>query len=871
MTHGCYYCPPGESPSLYDCKLLPQIGLDVQATILATNSRTVITQTFVNPSLTEAILEVFYSFPLYENSSIVGLNCRVGDRVVKGVVESKEKAIHIYQEAKSKGKTAAILDRSQNAADVFSTRLGNVPAGETVVMEITLVQELIQDAQVDGVRYMVPVGIAPRYGAGTGEPDPPGGLMLKTEIRVDIIMEKGSHIRNIRSPSHPIQIDLGRASHMSESTFESCYAAVKLCENIILHEDFVLTVNADKHDLPFAFLETHPTLPNQQALMISLVPKFSLPPDASEIVFVIDRSGSMDGKIRTLRSALELFLKSVPLGVPFNIVSFGSSHKSLWPRSKVSSEESLAQALSHTRKINADMGGTEILRALQAAVKNRYKDKLLEVLENSTRFFTLGIGNSVSHALVNGISRAGKGFSQTVTKNEDLNKTVIRMLKGSLMPRLFKSRLEMKLPRLDEEYVNVEWPNVEMVQAEPAAEPTSFFNQEHKEEKDVVDLRQPLPKLSIPHILQAPTDLPALFPFIRSNIYVLLLHDSTSFPKAITLRAESKHGPMELEIPIQDIGKGETLHQLAAKKSMTELEESRGWIHFAKDAQGEPIMSQCGSRMDELVQQECERLGVRYQIAGKHCSFVAMLEDDLAGYESALNDTNNIPSHEDTRFRSAREETNCVEESESDEDMGFICATPLNAEVAAFDPGLSPTSSAGSISPSVGPSGSRSMAVSYKKARGAAQFCRAASSDEEDVQDDDDDNRDDNTSIRSLTFATKTPLQKIIILQAFGGYRRFNDELLEILGLDPDTMHSSIDDYCKMKKRNLAELPKEWLDILATALVGHFLEQKAFDSQDEWELVKMKADDWLQRQVRAVVPGDDAFVMRLIELCGSFF
>ncbi|KAJ5681986.1 von Willebrand factor type A [Penicillium maclennaniae] len=490
---------------------MPQIGLDVHATILATNSRTVITRTFVNPSSTEAILEVFYSFPLYENPSIVGLNCHVGDRVVKGVVGSKEKANHIYQEAKSKGKTAAILDQSQNAADVFSTRLGNVLAGETV----------------DGIRYMVPVSIAPRYGAGTGEPDPPGGVLLKTEIRVDIIVER--------------------------STFESCYAAVKLRENVTIREDFVLT----------------------QALMITLVPKFSLPSDASEIVFFIDRSGSMSGKIPTSRSVSELFLKSVPLGVPFNIVSFGSSHKSLWPRRKVSSEESLAKAVRHTRKINADMGVTEILGALQAAVKNRYKDKVLEALvltdgdiwdqstifdfvnkenqENSTRFSTLGIGNSVLHALVNGISRAGKGFSQTVIKNEDLNKTVIRMLKGALMPRLSKSRLDMKIPGLDEEYVN----------AEPAAEPISFSNQEHKEKKDVVDLRQPLPNSQLPTSCKRLPIFRLYSPSSASNFYVLFSHDSTSFREAITLRAESKHGPVELEIPIQGIGKGETLHQLA--------------------------------------------------------------------------------------------------------------------------------------------------------------------------------------------------------------------------------------------------------------------------------------------------------------------
>jgi hypothetical protein len=659
MAHGCFYRLAANASAL---KYLPQVGLDAHATILASNSRTVITQTFVNPSSTEAISEVFYSFPLYESSSIVGFTCRLGDTVIEGIVKPKEKANEIYQEAKSKGQTAAILDRSLSAADVFSTRLGNVPAGGTVLVEITLIQELAQDAKTDGVRYTIPVTIGPRYGTGVGLPHPPEGILVKTAIKVDVVMEKGSNIRNIRSPSHPIQVDLGRTADMPESTFESNYASIQLRENVTIDEDFVITVNADKQDLPFAFLETHPTLPNQKALMVSLVPKFSLPPDSSEIVFVIDRSGSMMDKMRTLRSALGLFLKSLPLGVPFNLISFGSSSEALWARSKVSTRESLEEALQYTKKMQADLGGTEILSGLEAAVEKRYQDKVLEVLvltdgevwnqsevfdlvnqanqQHSSRFFTLGLGDSVSHSLINGISRAGKGFTQTVLNNEDLNKTVVRMLKGALMPRLHNSRLDVGISKVEaeEDFVKVELPGDDTIDKEPSPKQISLFDQDHKEGEGIDDMREPLPKIAVPSILQAPHDLPALFPFIRSNIYLLLSQSIDPFPETIALRANSKHGPLELEIPVQDIGKGQTVHQLAAKKTITELEESRGWIYSAKNAECELIKTKWESRVDELVQTECERLGVRFQIAGKHCSFVAVSDEAPAERDSNSKD-----------------------------------------------------------------------------------------------------------------------------------------------------------------------------------------------------------------------------------------
>jgi hypothetical protein len=37
------------------------------------------------------------------------------------------------------------------------------------------------------------------------------------------------------------------------------------------------------------------------------------------------------------------------------------------------------------------------------------------------------------------------------------------------------------------------------------------------------------------------------------------------------------------------------------------------------------------------------------------------------------------------------------------------------------------------------------------------------------------------------------------------------------------------------------------------------------ESQDVWELVKIKADDWLQASVDAVCPGDNEVVRKLVE------
>src|SRR5690606_19022139 len=121
--------------------------------------------------------------------------------------------------------------------------------------------------------------------------------------------------------------------------------------------------------------------------------------------------------------------------------------------------------------IEADMGGTEIYRALEAVFEmskksedSNVKNLSIFVLTDGqvwnesdvfnvirqqvnstqdsnssgkiTRVFTLGIGSGVSHQLVEGMARVGKGYAQFVQEDERMEKKVIGMLKNALLPPL---------------------------------------------------------------------------------------------------------------------------------------------------------------------------------------------------------------------------------------------------------------------------------------------------------------------------------------------------------------------------------------------------------------------------------------------------
>ncbi|KAE8446003.1 hypothetical protein EG329_012642 [Mollisiaceae sp. DMI_Dod_QoI] len=675
---GCYYYV--SSTDFYtrmQKNYLPLLNSEVHSTILSTTSRTVLKQTFTNPSTLNAIKECIYTFPLYDGVSVVSFTCRIGKKVLTGLVKEKAKAQEIFDQAVAKGETAGLLEQAPEASDVFSTKLGNIPAGESIIVEITYIGEL-KHHETEGIRFTIPTKIAPRYGSGPSHGFGPtqgfssGGDNGEIKIVVDVNMPEGSFIKGVQSPSHPIAVSMGTISTATEDqpTMSKASATLSL-GSAALEKDFILIVQSKDVGTPKAILETHPTIRGHRALMATLVPKFSLPPSRSEIVFVADRSGSMAGNIEMLVSAMKVFLKSLPQGVKFNICSFGSRHSFLWDKSQSNSRETLAHATSHLSSFAANLGGTETFGAIRGTVERRFKDIPLEIIlltdgdihsqndlfayvnrqveetKGNVRVFPLGIGNGVSHSLIEGLARAGNGFAQAVQHGERLDNAVVRMLRGALSPHITDYTLEVKYENEDDSFELIDrvtegmkvllTDDTKSLKSPPSTSPKptiSLFDSSSEPEKITMkglsDSSFYLPSIPTPKLLQAPHKIPSLFSFSRTTVYLLMSPETIQRnPTAVVLRGTSEHGPLALEIPIETLSSpAETIHQLAAKKAVQDLEEGRGWIYDAKDQNGILVKDKYPSCFDDLVQREAVRLGEKFQIAGKWCSFVAVAAND---------------------------------------------------------------------------------------------------------------------------------------------------------------------------------------------------------------------------------------------------
>ncbi|KJX93846.1 hypothetical protein TI39_contig4247g00002 [Zymoseptoria brevis] len=683
---GCYFVYKHQR------NYLPQVEIQSHTTINPVSFITHLTQTFSNPQ-EDKLDQVRYTFPLYDGVAVCGYTIKYGDKTLKGIVKQKDDAKKTYQAAVDRGETAGLLQALP--AGVFGVTLGNVPAKTGIIVDITYCGELKHDAAIDGLRFNLPTSIAPRYGFYPGtvlasNARNTGGI----KITIDIDMGK-SAIRRVQSPSHPIAVSTGElsvAAQRNKAPFNASQSSATLTQGTAeLGEDFILQILVDDLNKPQAVLEVHPTLPNHRAIMATLIPQYSLPSGNPEIVFIADQSGSMSGaKNDSLVAALKVFLKSLPFGVRFNICAFGNSYKFLWPESEAYNEDNLNTAVSFVELLRADYGGTQMLEPVKEAFLRKRADLPMEVMlltdgeiwEEKTLFrflneqiqekkvdarvFALGIGNDVSHTLVEGVARAGRGFAQFVTQTEETDRKVMRMLKGALYAHTQDYSLEVHYEEKntileDDDFELVDKPRDGLVirtagsddraSTTPASvAPISFFDTTTNIDDNPAPVPRysHLPEIPTPKVLQAPTFIPPLFPANRSTVYLLLGPESRQRPvKSLTLKATSAAGPLQLDIPVHQLAAGKEteldsgIHVLAARKAIQDLEEGRGWLQSAAvsdsvldtaETAGStkiamPVKDRYPSRFDEMVEREDVRLGVTYGVAAKHTSFVAVQAD----------------------------------------------------------------------------------------------------------------------------------------------------------------------------------------------------------------------------------------------------
>jgi hypothetical protein len=354
-----------------------------------------------------------------------------------------------------------------------------------------------------------------------------------------------------------------------------------------MDRDLVIVLGADGLAAPHAVVERGT---KGAAVLVSFLPAIEPAAPSAEVIFVVDRSGSMGGSsIEEVRNALQLCLRSLTPGTRFNIVSFGSRFAPLFEGSRPYDDASLAEASAFVRSMDADMGGTEILPALQHIVQQPLvagmarqvlvltdgevtnTDAVIDLARRhvaSARVFTFGIGAGASHHLVKGLARASRGAAEFIAPGERIEAKVMRQFARVFAPAMTD--------------VRVDWGQAGLT---PASD-----------------------------------RVPPVFDGERVRVYAL---GGTVTAGLATLHASVGGRAVAFEIPIDPSAavEGDTIATLAARERIRALEEEGEYLESRGSLQRR-------ARAGGKAAAEIAALGVKYQLASRETSFVAVEHRD---------------------------------------------------------------------------------------------------------------------------------------------------------------------------------------------------------------------------------------------------
>ncbi len=437
-------------------QICPLKHTDVQAEISGFLARVTVTQEFTNP--TGQAIEAVYKFPLPGDAAVDGMEMRIGSRTVKGAIKRRAEAEKIFDDARRRGQTAALLN--QERPNIFTQAVTNIAPGEKVRIVIQYVETVKYE---DGhYEWVFPMVVGPRYlPSSVNNPQDllpnrtPQGTRAGHDINVRVTVDAGLPLRELTSATHTVDILKGDPSH--------ALVALKN-QQTIPNADFILRYNVAGEKLADAVLTHH----NGQEGFFSLIlqpPARVQPTEVTpkEIVFVIDTSGSMMGfPLEKIKEVMRFTFDGLHPRDRFNVITFSGDQHILFPAPVAATPDNINAAWEFVRHRQGH-GGTEMLPAIRTALTSSGSKEhvrvvcfmtdgevgndleiLAEIQKNpQSRVFAFGIGSSTNRFLLDGMARFGRGEVEYVGLSSEASAAAKRFYERVRTPLLTDIRVDV--------------------------------------------------------------------------------------------------------------------------------------------------------------------------------------------------------------------------------------------------------------------------------------------------------------------------------------------------------------------------------------------------------------------------------------------
>jgi len=454
---------------------------EVQAKVAGNISRVEVTQSFENPFTTT--LEAVYIFPLPDEAAVDDMLIRIGDRTIQGSIKKRQEARAIYEQAKQQGQTAGLLEQERD--NIFTQSLANIKPGEQIDVIIRYSDSLKFEA--GNYEFVFPMVVGPRYIPGTAiegntvgggsAPTPmtlnqdtdlvpdasrlnapilPLGTRSHHDINVTVEIDAGVEVRDVRSPSHQIQI-----------AYQKRTVQIQLAGgDTIPNKDLILRYQVAGNSTQSTILTQADERGGHFA--VYLIPAIEYRPNQivpKDVVFLIDTSGSQAGApLMQCQELMRRFINGLNPDDTFSIIDFSDTTQQLSPVPLANTPPNRARAMQYINQLTAG-GGTEMLRGIRAIMnfpitdpgrlrsmvlltdgyignENQILAEVQRHLKPGNRLYSFGAGSSVNRFLLNRIAEIGRGIARIIRHDEPTNEVAEKFFRQINNPVLANIQLQ---------------------------------------------------------------------------------------------------------------------------------------------------------------------------------------------------------------------------------------------------------------------------------------------------------------------------------------------------------------------------------------------------------------------------------------------
>ncbi|XP_028291259.1 protein mono-ADP-ribosyltransferase PARP4 isoform X2 [Gouania willdenowi] len=637
---------------------LPLEAVHVKCKLMDLLGQVIIFQKYTNHSAVP--IEAKYVFPLEDSAAVCGFEAFINGKHVVGKVKEKEAARREYRQAVQSGHGAYLMD--QEAADVFTISVGNLPPAASVLIKVTFVCELVV-CRSGSILFSLPGSVAPwqeTAALNQNTQDTVKKLHVSAEsastreFSLDMSVEMPCVVSSLQCITHKVKMKR-----------TDCKAVLSVLPGAVLGPDgFQLSITLSDVHLPRMWVEKHPEK-DSQACMLVFYPDFesSSSADSSEVVLLLDVSQSMRGEpLRTAQRVALLVLNNLHHNTRVNVIQFSTVYREAFLTTRPIAE-ARQKAERFIRHPVLSLDSTELWRPLRAlsllplsrGVRNllllsdghiqssELTLRLVRENQRHSRLFCCGLSPTANRHMLRALAQAGGGACEFFDTKAEHN---------------WKEKVSAQVERMASvgcSSVSVKWQQFNSEAAPP---------------------------------LQAPSALQALFNDSHTLVYGFVPHCTQA-----TLTGNLGGQELETMVSTTELQKstGTFLHKLTARALIRDYEDGNLDI---SEAEHEGKKAELRSFIVELSKE--------FSILSQFTSFVAVEERDPERVEELFTDILQLVAAEDVDFlpyiswipplgeeEEEEEEAEIHETSDSDDDFGLDVSFYSNCSVKSqFSPFL---------------------------------------------------------------------------------------------------------------------------------------------------------------------------------------